>query len=81
MRTLCLLIASLMLSACAASPPASVPWTPPLLDSALAAPCPLLGQPASDGYDDWQGWMENVVLPAYADCAIRHDGTVRAWPK
>ena len=45
MRNLCLLVAYLMLTACATSTPQSKPPTKAFLDSALAAPCPTLERP------------------------------------
>ena len=81
MLRLSLLIAALMLSACAASPPLLTPPTRPFLDSGLAAPCRTLKGPETADYDAWLAWMVDEVLPAYADCAIRHARTVEAWPK
>ncbi|MBD8654093.1 hypothetical protein IFT68_00440 [Oxalobacteraceae sp. CFBP 13730] len=50
------------------------------LDSALAAPCPVVKSPAAPDYDSWQEWM-NELLVQYAACAARHAKTVQAWPK
>lgn len=51
------------------------------LDSYLAAPCAMLPEPEKVDYDSWQTWVQEVVLPAYTDCSIRHIKTVKAWPK
>lgn len=80
-RLLCLLAAALILSACNHLTPQQPPLTKPLLESQLAEPCKKNGLPATADYDDWQTWVETVVLPNYADCAIRHNATVDAWPK
>ncbi|WP_430795418.1 hypothetical protein [Achromobacter spanius] len=55
----------------------------PPLDSGLAAPCPEIPDPPQDpaSYDDWQVWLQDVVLVAYAACAVRHQATVAAWPR
>ncbi len=53
----------------------------PLLDQSLAEPCHPNGKPAREDYDAWQAWMEEVVLKNYADCAIRKQGVVDAWPR
>jgi hypothetical protein len=64
-------------------PAPSTPPAPqyPALDSALAAPCLLPDAPAVADYDVWQEWIEQKLVPAFADCAIRHRQTVAAWPK
>lgn len=80
MRNLCLLVACLMLTACATSTPQSKPPTKASLDSALAAPCPVVERPAASDYDAWQEWM-NELLSQYATCAGRHAKTVQAWSK
>lgn len=80
-RLLCLLAASLTLCACEHLPKQPPQWTPLQLDSKLAEPCHKNGLPASDDYDAWQAWVQDKVLPNYADCAIRHNATVDAWPK
>lgn len=82
MLSRCLLIASLTLQGCPASLPRQPPPTKPLLEAYLAAPCLPFGLPAIENdYDSWQEWVETVVLPRAADCAIRHNKTVEAWPK
>jgi hypothetical protein len=80
MRNLCLLVACLMLTACATSTPQSMPPTKASLDSALAAPCPAVERPGADDYDAWQAWAIEL-LSQYATCAARHSKTVQAWPK
>ena len=80
MRSLCLLIAVLMLPGCATSTPQSTPPTKASLDSALAAPCPEVPRPAADDFDAWQAWAIGL-LGQYAECAARHAKTVQAWPK
>ena len=79
-RRLCLLIASLLLTACATSTPQSTPPTKASLDSELAALCPPIERPAAPDYDDWQEWG-NELIAQYAVCAIRHAKTIQAWPK
>lgn len=32
------------------------------LDSALAAPCPVVERPAADDYDAWQAWAIELLL-------------------
>lgn len=83
MRLLCLLAAALMMSGCATSPTQYVPRVVPPLDSGLAAPCPVIPDPpqAPASYDDWQVWLQEHVLVAYAICAARHRATVAAWPR
>lgn len=83
MRLLCLLAAALMMSGCATSPTQYVPRAVPPLDSGLAAPCPAIPDPpqAPGSYDDWQVWLQEQVLVAYAICAARHRATVAAWPR
>jgi len=79
---LSLLIASLALCGCATSPKAPPQQTRPLLDQYLASDCALIGEtPTTDDYDVLQGWVQEVLIPRYADCAIRHRKTVDAWPK
>ena len=80
MRNLCLLVACLMLIACATSTPQSKPPTKASLDSSLAAPCPAVERPTADDYDAWQVWAIDL-LGQYATCAARHSKTVQAWPK
>ena len=80
MRNLCLLVAFLMLTACATSTPQSKPPTKASLDSALAAPCPDVAFPAAADFDAWQEWAIGL-LHQYATCAARHAKTVQAWPK
>jgi len=79
MRNLCLLVACLMLTACATSTQQSKPPTKASLDSALAAPCPAVERPGADDYDAWQAWAIEL-LRQYAECAARHAKTVQAWP-
>lgn len=77
-----LLIASLVLSGCATSPKPPPPLTKPSLDQYLASDCDLIGEtPTADDYDVLQGWVQDVLIPRYVDCAIRHRKTVEAWPK
>lgn len=82
-KTLCLLIAALMLAGCAVSnPPSLQPTTPyPALDSNLAQPCPTLVVPEVADYDAWQTWVQDVVLVEYGKCGANHRRTVEAWPK
>lgn len=75
-----LLAVCLTLCACATSTPQSTQATKASLDSALAAPCPLVGRPAAPDYDVWQAWAIDL-LGQYALCAARHAKTVQAWPK
>lgn len=78
----CLLIAALALSGCATSPKPPPQQITPSLDRLLAADCQLIGEtPAKDDYDALQDWVEEVLIPKYIDCAIRHRATVDAWPK
>lgn len=74
---LCLLIAVLMLTACASSPMPSQPQIPPL-DSSLAADCKPLPIPPDGDYDDLTGWMVDVI-GLYGECAAQHKATVEAW--
>ena len=54
----------------------------PSLDQYLANDCALIGEtPSADDYDVLQGWMQDVLIPKYVDCAVRHRKTVEAWPK
>lgn len=79
---LCLLIVALMTAGCGLLPQPPAPSTKPLLDQALAAPCKANGLPKlANDYDSWQEWVEEVVLKNYADCALRKQGIVEAWPK
>ena len=80
MRNLYLLVACLMLTACATSTLQSKPPTKASLDSALAAPCPAVERPGANDYDAWQIWSIEL-LHQYATCAARHAKTVQAWPK
>ena len=79
-RHLSLLIASLLLTACATSTPQSKPPTKASLDSELAVLCPPIERPAAPDYDDWQEWAIGL-LHQYAECAARHAKTVQSWPK
>ena len=81
MRNLCLLIVVPMTFACATSNPPLKKSVKPLLDQTLAAPCPIPSAPDKLDYDVWQLWVENELLRALGDCAIRHNKTVEAWPK
>jgi hypothetical protein len=77
-----LLIASLVLSGCVTSPTRPPPPIKPSLDQSLANECQLIGDvPTADDYDVLQGWVQEVLIPRYVDCAIRHRQTVAAWPK
>ena len=77
---LCLFCASLTLSGCETLTSLLTRQIPPL-DTSLAADCPTLTKPQKPDYDVWQFWVEQVVLPAYHDCASRHHQTVKSWPK
>lgn len=80
-RNRCLLIAVWMIAGCAPLKPAPPP-SMPQLDQSLAADCKPNGLPKIRGdYDSLQEWIEEVVLPNYADCAIRKRGIVEAWGK
>ena len=74
---LSLLIAVLMLTACASSPMPSQPPIPPL-DSRLAAECKALPTPPDGDYDELTGWMVDVI-GVYGECAARHRATVKVW--
>jgi hypothetical protein len=74
-----LMAVCLTLSACVTSTPQSKPPTKAFLDSALAAPCPMVERPGADDYDAWQAWAIEL-LRRYAECAARHAKTVQAWP-
>ena len=50
------------------------------LDSALAAPCPVVERPSADDYDAWQAWAIELLLH-YAGSAERHAKPVQAWPR
>lgn len=77
-----LLIASLALSGCTTSPKLPPQQTKPSLDQYLANDCQLIGEtPKADDYDVLQDWVQDVLIPKYIDCAIRHRKTVEAWPK
>lgn len=79
-RSLFLLAASLMLTACATSPQ-PLPQQIPPLDTKLAEPCATIVAPTTLDYDLWQMWVQNDLLRAYGECAARHAATVKAWPK
>lgn len=79
MQNLCLLVACLMLTACATSTPQSKPPTKASLDSALAVPCPEVVSPAAADFGAWQEWAIRL-LAQYADCAAHHAKTAQAWP-
>lgn len=83
MRILCLLAVALILTGCGASPTLYVPRVVPPLDSGLAAPCEEISDPPQNprDYDEWQIWIQDVVLVAYGVCAARHRATVEAWPE
>jgi hypothetical protein len=52
-----------------------------LLDQYLANDCALIGPtPTADDYDILQEWVQEVLIPRYTDCAVRHRRTVDAWP-
>ena len=72
----------LVLAGCATqSAPPMQPSPVPPLDSALAAPCPLLPPaPEELDFDAREVWMLDVI-ELYGTCAIRHRATVAAWPK
>ncbi len=76
------IIAALVLSGCATSPTRPPPLIKPSLDQSLAANCQVIGEtPTVDDYDVLQNWVQDVLIPRYVDCAIRHRKTVDAWPK
>src|SRR4051794_35904573 len=66
-----LLIAVLTTYGCSTSSKPSPRPTPPppALEAALAKPCEQITKPTLEDYDVWQGWMQDVVLRAYGDCA------------
>jgi hypothetical protein len=70
-----------MMFGCAALQNQSKPYEKPQLDSSLAKDCVIPDAPTSKDYDVWQTWVEEQVLAALGDCAIRHKKTVEAWPK
>lgn len=74
MHRLCLTVAVLILSGCAASPTQYAQRIMPPLDSSLAQPCPQLPEPPQDpdDYDAWQAWVQDQVLVAYGVCAARY---------
>lgn len=79
---LCLTIAAPALFGCETLPKAPPRSIPPSLDQYLASDCDLIGEtPTADDYDVLQAWVQDIMLPKYADCAIRHRKTVDAWPK
>lgn len=75
---LSLLIAVLMLTACASSQKLSIQPTVPPLDSSLSAECEALPAPPDGDYDDLTGWMVDVI-GLYGECAARHRATVKVW--
>lgn len=76
---LSLLIAVLMLTACASSKMPSQPPIPPL-DSSLAADCKPLPEPPEGDYDELTGWMVDVI-GLYGECAARHKSVVDLWER
>ena len=76
---LSLLIAVLILTACASSRMPSQPPIPPL-DSSLAADCKALPEPPKGDYDDLTDWMVDVV-GMYGECAARHKSVVDLWER
>ena len=79
---LIILIASLALCGCETLPKRPPPPIKPSLDQYLANSCALIGEtPTTDDYDVLQAWVQEVLIPMYTDCAIRHRQTVDAWPK
>jgi hypothetical protein len=63
-------------------PKAPPKLTAPYLDQFLANDCALIGEtPTTDDYDVLQDWVQDILIPRYIDCAIRHRKTVNAWPK
>lgn len=80
MRSLCLMVAVLMISGCGTSKPLLTPQTRPLLDTELAKSCEEIGKPEGADYDVWQAWTIDL-LRKYGECAARHLKTVEAWPK
>ena len=81
LKILFLLIAVLLMSACASSPPLLTPPTKPPLDSKLAEPCATLTAPEVADYDVMQEWVQDKLLRAYGECAGRHRAAIEAWPK
>ena len=80
MRSLCPLIAALMLTGCATETTRSVPTTLPALDQSLATDCREIEPSTALDYDAWQA-EDAAILAALADCAIRHRKLVKAWPR
>ncbi len=84
-RNLCLWIVLQILAACAAfEKPSAPPMQPskvPALDRELATPCKELTAPDALDFDVWMTWVQDEVLRAYGECAIRHRRTIDAWPK
>lgn len=80
-RTL-IAIAVLQLAGCG-TPPRTVAYGLPPLDSALAAPCVLSEPPAAAfvDYDARDDYYLHTVLPALADCARRKAAIVNAWER
>lgn len=75
-------IVALALCACTTSPKLPPQRIAPSLDQYLANDCQLIGEtPKADDYDVLQDWVQDVLIPKYIDCAIRHRKTVEAWPK
>ena len=77
-RTLCLPIAVLMLSACAASSPPSMMPTRPSLPANLAAPSPQIESLTSNSPDDLvERYL--VLVRQYAVCAAERAGLQHAY--
>lgn len=80
MRSLCPLIAALMMSGCVGVTPPSKPITYPELDQYLARDCDQIQPSTQKNYDVWQN-EDEIILAALSDCAIRHRKLVQAWPR
>jgi hypothetical protein len=50
------------------------------LDESLAKPCKSISVPEAN-YDEWEKWVIDEVLPAYAGCAIDKNKIVQEWNK
>lgn len=81
MRALSLWIAVWTISGCASFQKPSVPYNPPFLEASLSQPCQIPDAPTENDYDVFLSWVILKLLPAFGDCAVRHDAIVKAWPK
>lgn len=82
MSRLLLCLVLLLLAGCETTPRAVMQQLPPL-DAALRAPCRLPDPPpaALVDYDARDDYVQHVVLPALADCAVRKAAIVEAWDR